>query len=52
MKGCYYLIEEAPPIKQSACLIKKSAGKKEALRFLKFLDSPRAIEIKKRYGYF
>ena len=52
MKGCYYLIEEAPLIKQSACLIMKSAGKEDALRFLRFLDSPRAIEIKKRYGYF
>ena len=51
LKGCCYLIEEAPPIKQSACLIKRSPGEKEALHFLKFLDSPRAIEIKKRYGY-
>jgi molybdate transport system substrate-binding protein len=51
MKGCYYPVGEAPPIKQSACLIKRSPGKKEALHFLKFLDSPGAIEIKKRYGY-
>lgn len=51
MKGCYYLVEEAPLIKQSACLIKRSPGKKWASHFLQFLDSPRAIEIKKRYGY-
>lgn len=51
MKGCYYLVGEAPPVKQAACLIKRSPGKKAAARFLKFLDSPKAIEIKKRYGY-
>lgn len=50
-KGCYYLIEQAPPIKQTACLIKRSQVKKEAYLFLKFLGSPEAIKIKKRYGY-
>ncbi len=50
-KGCHYMVEEAPPIRQSACLLKRSAGQKEALLFLKFLSSPRAEAIKKRYGY-
>jgi molybdate transport system substrate-binding protein len=50
-KGCYYLIEEALPIRQSACLVKRSTAKKDALLFLKYLASPRALEIKKRYGY-
>jgi molybdate transport system substrate-binding protein len=50
-KGCHYMVEEAPPIRQAACLLKRSAGQKEALLFLKFLSSPRAEAIKKRYGY-
>ncbi len=50
-KGCHYVIEEAPPIRQSACLLKRAAGKSAALRFFEFLHSPRAEKIKKRYGY-
>ncbi len=50
-KGCYFLIDEAPPIRQSACLIKRSVRVKEASRFLIFLNSREAMEIKKRYGY-
>lgn len=51
-KGCHCLIEEAPPIRQAACLLTRTAGKTDASRFLKYLDSPKALEIKKRYGYF
>jgi len=50
-KGCHYVIEEAPPIRQAACLLKRTARKNEASLFLLFLDSPGALEIKKRYGY-
>lgn len=51
-KGCHYLIEEAPPIRQAACLLTRTAAKSDASRLLKYLDSPKALEIKKRYGYF
>jgi len=50
-KGCYYVVEEAPPIRQAACLVKRSAQQNEARVFLKFLFSSQAETIKKRYGY-
>jgi molybdate transport system substrate-binding protein len=50
--GCHYLIEEAPPIRQAACLLVRTAHKNDASRFLLFLNSRKASEIKKRYGYF
>jgi molybdate transport system substrate-binding protein len=51
-RGCYYLIDEAPPIRQAACLLNRTARKNDASRLLMFLNSPKAAEIKKRYGYF
>jgi molybdate transport system substrate-binding protein len=51
-KGCHYLIEEAPPIRQAACLLNRTTRKGDASRLLTFLDSPKASKIKKRYGYF
>jgi molybdate transport system substrate-binding protein len=51
-KGCHYLIDEAPPIRQAACLLSRTARKNDASRLLMFLNSPKASEIKKRYGYF
>lgn len=49
--GCHYIITEAPPITQAACLVKSKGGSKESAAFLNFLNSPKATEIKKRYGY-
>ena len=51
-KGCHFVIDEAPPIPQAACLLTRTAVKADALRLLQYLDSPKALEIKKRYGYF
>ena len=51
-RGCRYLIDEAPPIRQAACLLNRTARKNDASRLLMFLNSPKASEIKKRYGYF
>jgi len=51
-KGCHYIINEAPPIRQAACLLNRTARKTDASRLLMFLDSPKALAIKKRYGYF
>lgn len=49
--GCHYVLSEAPPITQSACLVKRKGGGNEGRNFLIFLNSPKATEIKKRYGY-
>ena len=51
-KGCYDLIDEAPAIRQAASLLSRTARKNDASRLLEFLNSPKASEIKKRYGYF
>jgi molybdate transport system substrate-binding protein len=50
-KGCRYLIEEAPAIRQAASLLTRTAGKNDASRLILFLNSPKATDIKKRYGY-
>lgn len=49
-KGCFFMIEEAPPVVQAACILK---GKNNAAvsRFAQFLVSREAERIKKRYGY-
>lgn len=49
--GCWFAINEAPPITQAACLVKRKTGNKENSTFLIFLNSPKAAEIMKRYGY-
>jgi molybdate transport system substrate-binding protein len=51
-RGCHYLIEEAPAIRQAAGLLTRTARKNDASRLILFLNSPKATEIKKRYGYF
>ncbi len=49
--GCYYRIKEANAIVQSACILKRSEKPKAAEKFAKFLVSPEAQKIKKKYGY-
>lgn len=50
-KGCYYTIEEAPPVRQAACILKKARNKDAAEAFLAFLMSREAAEIRKKHGY-
>ncbi len=50
-QGCHFLIAEAPPIVQSACLLKKTPRRPAAEKFIRFLASPGAVAIKKKYGY-
>ena len=50
-KGCHYRIEEAPPIIQTACILKRTKMKVRAEAFAAFLTSPEARVVKKRYGY-
>jgi molybdate transport system substrate-binding protein len=49
--GCSFSVEEAPPIVQSACLLKKTTRQKAASAFMLFLSSDRAIDINKKFGY-
>jgi molybdate transport system substrate-binding protein len=51
-RGCYYLIDEAPAIRQAASLLARTTRKSDASRLIIFLNSPKATEIKKRYGYY
>jgi molybdate transport system substrate-binding protein len=50
-KGCTYPVAEAPPIVQGACLLKRSADKNGPQALIRFLLSPEALTIKKKYGY-
>ncbi len=50
-KGRHFQIAEAPPIVQSACLLKRTAKRPAAEKFAAFLASPEAGIIKKKYGY-
>jgi molybdate transport system substrate-binding protein len=50
-KGCSFAVNEAPPITQSACLLKRTTHKKNAEALLRFLASPETAAVKKKYGY-
>jgi molybdate transport system substrate-binding protein len=50
-KGCYMPIDEAPPIVQGACLLKRTAQRSAAGKLAAFLTSPDADTVKKKYGY-
>ncbi|MEI7638060.1 MAG: molybdate ABC transporter substrate-binding protein [Syntrophus sp. (in: bacteria)] len=50
-KGCFFPVDEAPPIVQGACLLKRTAHRVAAEKFVRFLASPEAGAIKKKYGY-
>lgn len=50
-KGCFYVINEAPEIIQSACILKRTTNRAAVEKFVEFLSSPAAKEIKVKYGY-
>ena len=50
-KGCFFVIGEAPEIIQSACLLKRTTNRAAVEKFVEFLNSPAAKEIKVKYGY-
>lgn len=50
-KGCFFSVDEAPPIVQGACMLKKTTHPKIVREFIQFLSSPEAEAVKKRYGY-
>jgi molybdate transport system substrate-binding protein len=50
-QGCFFSVDEAPPIVQSACLLKRTTRQKAAGEFIRFLSSDEANAVKKKYGY-
>lgn len=50
-KGCFFSVDEAPPIVQSGCVLKRTKRQKAVGEFIGFLSSPEAGAIKKKYGY-
>lgn len=50
-KGCFFSVDEAPPIVQSACLLKRTTRKTATEEFIRFLSSEEADAVKKKYGY-
>lgn len=50
-KGCFFVINEAPEIIQSACILKRTTSRAAVEKFVEFLNSPSAKEIKVKYGY-
>jgi molybdate transport system substrate-binding protein len=50
-KGCFFVINEAPEIIQSACILKRTTSHAAVEKFVEYLASPTAKEIKGKYGY-
>jgi molybdate transport system substrate-binding protein len=50
-KGCRWVIPEAPVVIQAACVLERSKEKKAVEKFVAFLASPKAGQIKRKYGY-
>jgi len=50
-KGCYFEIDEAPPVVQSACVLKRSVNRDALEKFTEFLISSESKKIKSKYGY-
>lgn len=50
-KGCFYVINEAPEIIQSACILKRTANRAAVKKFVEYLSSSEAQKIKIKYGY-
>jgi molybdate transport system substrate-binding protein len=50
-KGCFFPVDEAPPIVQGACLLKRTLQADAAGKFAGFLASPEAQAVNKKYGY-
>ena len=50
-KGCFSVLGEAPDIIQSACILKRTTNRAAVEKFVEFLNSPDAKEIKVKYRY-
>ncbi len=50
-KGCYFALQEAPLIMQAVCELKRAQRNPALPRFMEFLKSSEAANIKLRFGY-
>ena len=50
-KGCFFVVSEAPEIIQSACVLKRTTNRAAVGKFVAFLNSPAAKELKVKFGY-
>jgi molybdate transport system substrate-binding protein len=50
-KGCFFVLDEAPEIIQSACILKRTTNRDAVEKFVEYLASPAVKEIKVKYGY-
>ena len=50
-KGCFFAMEEAPPIIQASCVLKRTKNSEAAHDFAQFLVSDEARQVKERFGY-
>jgi molybdate transport system substrate-binding protein len=49
--GCFYRMEQAPPVIHSASVLKKSGNRESALLLADYLVSTEAEKIKNKYGF-
>lgn len=50
-KGCFTVVEQAPPVIQAACVLNNAPNPEAAAKFVKFLGSAKVQAIKEKYGY-
>ncbi|EGB14191.1 molybdenum ABC transporter, periplasmic molybdate-binding protein [Pseudodesulfovibrio mercurii] len=50
-KGCFTVVDEAPPVIQAACVLKSAPHPEAAAKFVKFLATPEVQALKIKYGY-
>jgi len=50
-KGCFTVVDEAPPVIQAACILKSAPNPKDAAKFVEFLSTPEVQALKLKYGY-
>lgn len=50
-KGCFTVVNEAPPVIQAACVLKSAPHPEAAKKFVEFLNTPEVQALKLKYGY-
>ncbi|AMK11302.1 MAG: molybdate ABC transporter substrate-binding protein [Pseudodesulfovibrio sp.] len=50
-KGCFTVVDEAPPVVQAACILKSAPHPEAAKKFVEFLNTPEVQALKLKYGY-
>ncbi|WP_272700590.1 molybdate ABC transporter substrate-binding protein [Desulfovibrio sp. Fe33] len=50
-KGCFVVVDQAPPVIQAGCVLKSAPHPDAAAQFVDFLSSPEVQAMKLKYGY-